>query len=165
MTSIFKVGGRVNYGALIISILIPLAVGFISSFLVGDSYGIFQELNKPSFAPPGWIFAPVWTILYILMGIASYRVWMYETENREIRAALFVYGIQLILNFLWTIIFFGLQLRVVAFIEIIILLIFIIITAIRFYRIDKIAAYLLIPYILWVSFAAILNFSVWRLNR
>lgn len=165
MGNIFRVKGKVNYGALIISVIIPLAIGFISSFLVGDSYEIFQELNKPSYTPPGWVFAPVWTILYTLMGIASYRIWMYGTENRGVRGALFTYGVQLILNFLWTIIFFGLQLRGLALIEIIILLIFIIITTIRFYRIDKTAGYLLIPYILWVSFAAILNFSIWRLNR
>ncbi len=165
MGSIFKINGRVSYGALILSIIIPLAVGFTSTLLVGDSYEMFQQINKPSFAPPGWIFGPVWTILYILMGIASYRIWMQGIEKREVRVALFFYGFQLILNFLWTIIFFGLQLMGLAFIEIITLLIFIIITAVRFYKIDKVAGYLLIPYILWVSFAAILNFSIWRLNR
>ncbi|SKC89036.1 TspO/MBR family protein [Maledivibacter halophilus] len=166
MLRLFRVKGKVNWIALIISILIPLLVGFLSSYLVGsDAYNSFEELTKPGFAPPAWVFAPAWIILYTLMGIASYRVWMYRSNRSDVRSALIVYGVQLFFNFLWTIIFFGLGLRGVAYIEIIILLILIIITTIRFYKIDKISGYLMIPYILWVSFASVLNLSIWLLNK
>ncbi len=164
MSRLFMVNGKVNLRALFISILIPLLVGFLSSYLVGNTYETFESLNKPSFAPPASVFGPVWTVLYILMGIASYRIWMYGTENKEVSRALMYYGLQLMFNFLWTIIFFGLELRGFAYIEILILLLLIIITTIKFYRIDKTAGYLMIPYLLWVSFASLLNLSIWLLN-
>lgn len=154
-----------NLLSLIIAILIPLAVGFLSSFLSRSGMEAYQSLIKPAFSPPGWIFAPVWTVLYILMGIASYRIWRLGPENPEVRSALKSYAMQLALNFLWSILFFGLGLRFLAFIDIILLLIFILITTIQFYRLDKPAAYLMIPYILWVSFAAVLNYTIWQLNR
>lgn len=165
MLRLFRVNGKINWLALIISILIPLSVGFLSSYLVKDSYQTFQELTKPSFAPPASVFAPVWTVLYILMGIASYRVWMYGLDRQDVRTALVFYGLQLFFNFLWTIIFFGLGLRGLAYIEIIILLILIIITTSRFYKIDKTAGYLFIPYLLWTMFASVLNMSIWLLNK
>ncbi len=164
MLRLFKVNGRVNIRALFISILIPLLVGFLSSYLVRDTYETFESLIKPSFAPPASVFAPVWTVLYILMGIASYRIWMYGTNRQDVCSALLYYGLQLIFNFMWTIIFFGLGLRGFAYVEILILLLLIIITTIKFYRIDKLAGYLLLPYLLWVSFASILNLSIWLLN-
>lgn len=161
---LFRVNGKINWLALIIAILIPLLVGALSSYLAGDSYQTFQELTKPSFAPPAWVFAPVWTVLYILMGIASYRIWMYGLNRQDVRGALLFYGLQLFFNFLWTITFFGLGLRGPAYIVIIILIILIMITTIRFYKIDKIAGYLLIPYLLWTMFASALNLSIWLLN-
>lgn len=164
MLRLFRVNGRVNIRALFISILIPLLVGFLSSYLVGDTYEAFENLIKPSFAPPASIFGPVWTVLYILMGIASYRIWMHGTNRKDVSSALVYYGLQLIFNFLWTIIFFGLGLRGFAYAEIMVLLFLIIITTIKFYRIDKLAGYLLVPYLLWVSFASILNLSIWLLN-
>lgn len=164
MLKLFRVNGKINWLALIISILIPLTVGFLSSYFIKDSYQTFQELTKPSFAPPASVFGPVWTVLYILMGIASYRVWMYGSNRQDVQNALVFYGLQLFFNFLWTILFFGLGLRGLAYIEIIILLILIIITTSKFYKIDKISGYLFIPYLLWVAFASILNLSIWLLN-
>ncbi|EOD01493.1 TspO/MBR family protein [Caldisalinibacter kiritimatiensis] len=158
---LFKVNGKKNYLALIIAIAIPLLVGFLSSYLVRDGYQTFETLNKPFFAPPAGIFAPVWTILYILMGIASYRIWMLPQVKKSLR----LYGIQLFFNFLWSIIFFGLALRGLAFLEIIVLLILIIATTKSFFKLDKISGYLLIPYVIWVSFASLLNLSVWLMNR
>jgi len=162
---LFRVNGKTNWIALAISIMIPLLVGLLSAYLIKDTFQNYAMLNKPSFAPPTQVFQPAWTLLYILMGIASYRVWMYGIGRPDVRSALFYYGLQLIFNFLWSIIFFGLGLRGLAYIEIIILLILIIITTIKFYRIDRIAGYLLVPYILWVSFASVLNLSIWLLNR
>lgn len=150
---------------LIIAIVIPLAVGAISAFLTSDTMVKFQQLNKPDFAPSGSIFPIVWTLLYILMGIASYRIYLKGTENQEVKSALLFYVIQLIFNFLWSIIFFGLGMRGLAFIWLIILWILIAITTVKFFKLDKIAGYLMIPYILWVSFAGVLNYSVWMLNR
>nr|WP_026895941.1 TspO/MBR family protein [Clostridiisalibacter paucivorans] len=149
----------------IISILIPLSIGFLSSILTKNSFDYYQTLIKPFFSPPGWIFAPVWTILYILMGIASYRIAKSDNSTILIKNALFFYVLQLILNFLWPILFFRFNLTFIAFIEIIILLVFIIITTLKFYNLDKFSAYLMIPYILWVSFASLLNFSIWFLNK
>lgn len=150
---------------LIIAIGIPLAVGALSAFLTSDTMVKFQQLNKPDFAPSGSIFPIVWTLLYILMGIASYRFYLKGIENQEVKSALIFYILQLIFNFFWSIIFFGLGMRGLAFIWLIILWILIVITTVKFYKLDKIAGYLMIPYILWVSFAGVLNYSVWMLNR
>lgn len=150
---------------LIIAIAIPLAIVALSAFLTRDTMLKFQELNKPDFAPPGSIFPIVWTVLFVLMGIASYRVYLKGIENQEVKNALIFYIIQLIFNFFWSIIFFRLELRGLAFIWLIILWILIVITTVKFYKIDKISGYLMIPYILWVSFAGVLNYSIWMLNR
>lgn len=150
---------------LIIAIVIPLALGALSALLARDTMEKFQQLNKPDFAPSGSIFPIVWTILFILMGIASYRIYLKGIENQEVKNALIFYMLQLIVNFFWSIIFFGFGMRGLAFIWLIMLWILIVITTVKFYKIDKIAGYLMIPYILWVSFAGILNYSVWMLNR
>lgn len=153
-----------NFIPLIISIIIPLAGGTISSFLSGNTGESFRNLNLPDFAPPGWIFAPVWTILYIMMGIAAYLVWKKGKEGENVTIALILYGLQLVFNFIWTPIFFGLEMRGLAFGVILILLVLIILTAKEFYNIDKRAGYLMIPYILWVLFATVLNYSIWQIN-
>lgn len=150
-----------NIYKLIISVLICLLAGFIGSFFTSVS-GWYFELNKPWFNPPNWVFAPVWTLLYVLMGISLYLVWIKGIKNAKIGLSLF--GIQLFLNALWSIIFFGLQAVLFAFIEIIVLWVFILLTIIWFYRISKSAAYLLTPYIVWVSFAAALNYWILLLN-
>ena len=138
-----------NKSALIISILIPLAVGSMSALFSGNmlSYSI---LDKPAFSPPGFIFPIVWTILYILMGISSYIVYSSNSPNKP--KALLIYGIQLFFNFCWSIIFFGLDLYLFAFIWLIALIF------------SPLAAYLQIPYLIWCIFAAYLNFSIFILN-
>ncbi len=146
---------------LIISILIPLVAGIIGSLLGNASQG-FEELIKPSFAPPGFIFPIVWTILYILMGISFYIIYNSNSEYRK--RAIIIYFIQLILNMLWTLIFFRLNLLLFAFIWIIVMIIFVILMIYYFYKINKISAFLQIPYLIWLIFAGILNFSIYVLN-
>lgn len=150
-----------NKSALIISILIPLAVGSMSALFSGNmsSYSI---LDKPAFSPPGFIFPIVWTILYILIGISSYIVYSSNSPNKP--KALLIYGIQLFFNFCWSIIFFGLDLYLFAFIWLIALIFIIIIMIRQFYIVSPLAAYLQIPYLIWCIFAAYLNFSIFILN-
>ena len=147
---------------LIVSVGGCLLVGFISGLWTARSVkSWYSRLKKPSFNPPNWLFGPVWTLLYILMGISLYIIW---NANGPVLAIIF-FIIQLILNFLWSLLFFSLRKPLVAFIDIILLLAMIILTAIEFYQISSIAAFLFIPYILWVSFASLLNFSVYSLNK
>lgn len=148
-----------------ISILICQLAGIIGSIFTSQSVGTwYLELQKPSFNPPNWIFAPVWIILYFLMGISLYLVWSEGNKSKEAKSAYSIFGVQLFLNAIWSLLFFGLQSPFYAFLEIIFLWIAILFTIICFLKISKSAAYLLIPYILWVSFAAVLNFSLWVLN-
>src|SRR3989344_4009863 len=125
----------------------------------------YNTLNKPFFTPPSWWFGPAWTALYILMGISAYLVWKKGFKKKQIKEALKIFTIQLILNLFWSPIFFGAKQIFPALIVIIIMWIFILKTIRAFAKIDRIASYLLYPYIFWVSFATILNFSVWILNR
>ena len=146
---------------LIISILIPFLASAIGGFFTSTSVSTwYVSLVKPSFNPPSWIFGPVWTLLYLLMGIALYLVWIKKSDKK----AFIAFGVQMFLNALWSVLFFGLQKPLLAFIEIIFLWAAILFTTFYFYRINKISAYLLIPYILWVSFAAVLNFYLFILN-
>ena len=150
---------------LIISIAIPLAVGSISSLFTASSVdGWFTTIQKPSFNPPNWIFAPVWTILYIMMGIACYLVWEMDANKKIKSTAIFFYGVQLALNFLWSLIFFYAQQPGWALADIILLWLMILLTIIWFGKVSIIPAWLMIPYICWVSFATILNFYIWKLN-
>lgn len=154
---------KIKYLKLLFSLAICQLTGIIGSFFTITSLSNwYLTLNKPSFNPPNWIFGPVWTILYLLMGISLYLIW--KNYNKISRTAIILFSIQLTLNLLWTILFFGLKNVLFAFIEIIILWIFILLTIITFYKQSKTAAFLLIPYIVWVSFAAILNFSILYLN-
>jgi tryptophan-rich sensory protein len=144
---------------LIISILICLAVGGISGFFTANSVSTwYKDLNKPSFNPPNYLFGPVWTILYILMGVALYFIW---TSNNKTAIIFFI--IQLALNFAWSLLFFQLKNPLIALIEILLLLTAMILTV--FYARNPTVTYLFIPYILWVSFATILNASIFFLNR
>ncbi len=147
----------------IISIAIAQGVGGLSAYLSQGTMGIYQNLNQPSFAPPGWLFGVAWTILYTLMGIAAYRV--YDVGGNISKNALVSYGLQLVFNFMWTIIFFRLGERGIAFGWLIILLALIIITTVKFYKVDNVAGYIMIPYILWVSFAGVLNYAIWQINK
>lgn len=166
MNNIFKVNGRTSFGMLAVSIIISEGTGVLSALAVGGAFDLkVQNIIQPSFAPPSSVFAPVWTVLFFLMGLAAYRIWMYGYEHKGVKKAVLLYLVQLGLNFLWTILFFGLALRGLAMVEILVLLLFIILTTIEFFRLDKLAGYLMVPYILWVSFASVLNYSIWMLNR
>lgn len=144
-----------------------LAVGFISGQATQSGVdNWFPTIEKPSFNPPGWLFAPVWTVLYILMGIAAGMVWHHIDRDREtVRKGLLFFAIQLALNGLWSVLFFGLHNPLLAFVEIIILWLMIYETFVQFRKVEKSAAYLLLPYLAWVSFATVLNGSIWWLNR
>ena len=126
----------------------------------------YPTLIKPSFNPPNWIFAPVWSMLYVMMGVAAGLVWdRIEIEKEAVKKALIFFAIQLALNALWSYLFFGLHNPMLAGLEIIVLWLMIFETYIQFAKINKIAGYLFLPYLAWVSFAAVLNGSIWWLNR
>ncbi len=149
----------------IISILIAQLAGAVGSiFTTASIQNWYVFLEKPFFAPPNWLFAPAWITLYTLMGIAAFLAWQ-KTENLKLRnCALNLYGVHLILNALWSVIFFGMRNPGLAFIEIVVLWIFILVITVKFFRIRKVAGFLFIPYLLWVSFASVLNLSIWLLN-
>lgn len=148
-----------NIPLLVLSIGLCLGAGILGSFFTFSAIPEwYSTLNKPFFSPPNWIFGPVWTALYILMGISLYLIW----QKKKVPL---VFWIQLILNAVWSIIFFRLKNPGLAFIDIVVLWIAIILTIKYFYPISKLAGYLLIPYLLWVSFAAILNYAILILNN
>ncbi|MFH1392317.1 MAG: TspO/MBR family protein [bacterium] len=154
-----------NFFKLIIAVIVSELAGIIGSiFTVSAIPTWYAELVKPALSPPNWLFGPVWTTLYFLMGIAAFLVWKRGFERKNIKIALGLFCIQLFLNALWSIIFFGLHSPGAAFIEIIVLWLAIIIAIIAFSKISKPAAWLLAPYIIWVSFAAYLNYVIWILN-
>jgi tryptophan-rich sensory protein len=148
---------------LLLSIGICLGAGFIGSFFTYSAIpDWYAGLNKPPFNPPNWVFGPVWTLLYILMGISFYTIWISKSKFKKKGIKIFL--IQLILNTSWSIAFFGFKNPELALINIIVLWIAIFLTIKSFLKISKVAAYLLIPYLLWVSFAGILNLSIVLLN-
>ena len=142
---------------------IPLAVGGLATLLSGGM-GNYQVMNQPPLSPPGWIFPLVWTALYILMGEASYRIFTSDADKPQKRKALIAYGAQLFLNFLWPLFFFGGQMYLTSFIILVLLWVAVFITLRWFSEIDESAGDLLIPYLLWVTFAGYLNFGVFLLN-
>ena len=144
---------------LIISIIIPIVIGFLGS-LIGNVQNGFDGISKPSFTPPMIVFPIVWIVLYVLMGISSYLVY----ENGDDEGALLIYGIQLIINSLWTFFFFNLKWFLFSFILVLVILGLVIVMTIKFYKVNKIAGYLQIPYIIWLIFAAILSLNVYFLN-
>jgi tryptophan-rich sensory protein len=152
----------------ILSVVVTcLVIGYFSGIVTQSAITTwYPTLIKPSFNPPNWIFAPVWSTLYIMMGIAAGLVWdRIDLESELVKNALVVFAIQLALNALWSYLFFGLHNPMLAGIEIIILWLMIFETYTQFYKINKIAAYLLLPYLAWVSFAMVLNISIWWLNK
>jgi benzodiazapine receptor len=154
-----------NYKKLVVAVLICLVAGLIGSFFTINSVNTwYATIQKPSFNPPNWVFGPVWTALYILMGLSAYLVWMKGWGRKDVRSALAVFGLQLVLNVLWSVIFFGAKQLFYSFVEIAFLWLSIVLTILLFYKISKNAALLLVPYLLWVSFAAFLNYSVWQMN-
>jgi translocator protein len=149
----------------IIAISIPLVIGAAAGFFTSSAIkGWYTTIVKPSFNPPNYLFGPVWTVLYILMGIACYIIWNSNAKASIKKSALLVYAIQLALNFSWSIFFFYLENPAAAFVVIILMFIMIATTIFWFKKISVTAAWLLVPYICWVSFATALNFAIWQLN-
>ncbi|MBQ9949557.1 MAG: tryptophan-rich sensory protein [Clostridia bacterium] len=155
---------KINWKLLIICIAIPLAVGGISALVTHEAMESFSSLNQPPLSPPPSLFPVVWSILFTLMGIASYLVCTSGAQREEIRGALWLYGIQLLINFLWTIIFFNFAMYTFAFLWILMLLAFVIANTVSFYKIRKSAGLLLLPYVAWIIFAGYLNFMISVLN-
>jgi tryptophan-rich sensory protein len=146
------------YAGLAAWILVSLSAGFFGSrFSPGEWYAL---LEKPSWNPPGWVFGPVWTILYILMGVAVWLVW----KSRGFSGAVYLFLAQLALNALWSYLFFGINRPGLAFLEILVLWVLILATMLAFRRVSTTAGALMVPYLLWVSFASVLNYALWRLN-
>ena len=155
---------------MVVKLVVCLALTFSAALLgslftrnvVGDWYA---NLNKPFFTPPGWLFGPVWTALYVLMAVSAAMVWDKGLDKAAVRIALALFLVQLILNGLWTPLFFGLKMPLLALVEILLLWVAIGLTILAFARVSLVAAVLLLPYILWTCFAAVLNLFIWLLNR
>lgn len=151
-----------------IGLILFLAASYAAA-AIGSAFTVpavdpwYQELVRPSWTPPDWIFGPVWTVLYATIGISAWLVWL-EGGLRGARAAMSVYAVQLVLNALWSVLFFGLRRPDLALIDIVLLWVSIVATVVLFWRKRAVAGWLLVPYLAWVSFAAALNFAIWQLN-
>lgn len=156
---------KIKKDELIISIMIPVAVGVVSSLISGNAMATFDMVKKPPLSPPGWLFPVVWTILYVLMGIASYLIYRQGRGREEVEEALRVYVLQLVFNFFWSIFFFNFEWYLFSFLWLVALWVLILIMIVRYAKISKVAAYLMIPYLVWVTFAGYLNFGIFLLNR
>lgn len=150
----------------IISILLALAVGGFSALLTAQNQDLYNEIVTPPLAPPGWLFPVVWTVLYILMGVSAAIIYTDKESSIEQRCeALSPYAISLVVNFFWSILFFNMRVFLFSFVWLLLLLFLIVITIVRYYKIKPLAAYLQIPYALWVAFAGYLNLATWILNK
>lgn len=150
---------------LITSLVICQLAGVIGSIFTKSAITTwYAVLKKPSFTPPNWVFSPVWITLFVLMGISAFLVWNKGPSDQRVKIALSIFVAQLILNVVWSVMFFGLRSPLAGLIGIAVLWIAILLSILYFFKVSNIAGILLLPYILWVSFAAILNFSIWRLN-
>jgi translocator protein len=151
---------------LFISLLIPLLVGAVAGYFTSKGVSTwYVTLNKPSFNPPNWLFGPVWTTLYVLMGVGLYLVWKKPDDTIGRNIAITIFFIHLVFNFFWSFIFFAWQKPNFAFVEIVMLWLSIVATIYFFYKVDRTAALIQIPYLCWVSFATVLNFAIWQLNK
>ena len=150
---------------LVISIVACQCAGIIGSIFTTPAIPTwYAALEKPPFAPPNWLFAPAWITLYLLMAIAAFLIWRKGLEQKEVKSALIIFLAQLVLNVLWSVVFFGLQSPLYGVVVIVALWVVILLTILRFFKLSTAAGALLLPYILWVSFAAVLNVSIWVLN-
>ena len=161
---------KVNVLKLIVAIIIPLAVGMLSSFITKDSMMSFNAMKKPPLSPPGILFPIVWIILYVLMGISSYIIFVSDGKNvgsnlKLKNKCLFLYVFQLVFNFFWSIIFFKFKLYYVAFVWLIVLWILVFLLFVECKKINKVSSYLLMPYLAWMTFAAYLNISIALFNK
>lgn len=155
---------KIDVKKLIICIAIPLLVGGVSAFLTKDAMKQFETLNQPPLSPPGWLFAVVWPILYILMGVSFYLISESAADAEAVVSAQRIYYFQLVLNFLWPTLFFNLGWYLFAFFELVLLWLAVVVMIRRFADISKLAAYLNIPYLIWLTFAGYLNLGIWWLN-
>lgn len=153
---------KIQWKRLLVYLAIPLGVGALAGILTKDSMMQFSLLNRPPLSPPGWLFPVVWTVLFLLMGYASYLV--SRSDSVQKRPALILYAIQLIVNFFWSIFFFNFEWYLFSFFWLVLLWVLILLTIRAFWRISPTAAILLIPYLLWVTFAGYLNLAIWLLN-
>ena len=155
---------NVKWKTMLICLAIPLGVGGLAALLTRGSMEAYDELLQPALSPPGWVFPVVWTILYILMGWSSYRILVAEAPKETKRNALILYGVQLFFNFMWSLLFFRWELRLSAFFWLLTLWVLIYLTIQFFYRVDDFAGDLLLPYLLWATYAAYLNMGVILMN-
>ena len=155
---------KLNKRLLILCIVIPLLVGAAAAFLTRNSMELFASVEKPPLAPPAWLFPAAWTVLYTLMGISSYLIVTAETDKVKKEDALRIYAYQLIVNFLWPTFFFNFQWYGFSFLWLVLLWVLVFIMILRFREISKAAAYLNIPYLIWLTFAGYLNLGIWLLN-
>lgn len=154
-----------NIGRLVAALVIPIVIGGISAALSAKGMINYATMNKPPLSPPAWMFPVAWTILYLMMGFASYLIVVSEGEMRSKAMALIIYALQLLMNFMWSIIFFKWEQFMTAFAWLFVMFVFVIGCTIRFWRIKKLAAYMMIPYIAWLMFAAYLNMGAYILNQ
>jgi tryptophan-rich sensory protein len=156
---------KINYRKLVIAIFVCMLAGFVGSVATSPKITTwYSSLVKPWFAPPNWLFGPAWTTLYVLMGIALYLVWQKGLKTQNGKYAVYLFGFQLGLNALWSFLFFGLESPFFGLVGIAALWFAIVATIWEFYMVEKKAAYLLVPYLAWVSFASLLNYAIWALN-
>ena len=146
----------------VFSILLALTVGGLSALATANNMNIYDKIQSPPLSPPGWLFPVVWTILFVLMGISAAMIFLSKSKKKD--DALFIYAVSLVLNFSWSIFFFNMQSFIISFIVLVALWLSIIITIIQYYKIHKAAAWLQLPYLLWVTFAGYLNFAIILLN-
>ena len=155
---------RVKWKSLLLALALPLAVGGLSALVTRNQMAAFSQLNQPPLSPPAWLFPVVWTVLFLLMGLASYLVGRSDADSLLIRRALTFYGLQLVVNFFWPILFFNGKVYFIAFLWLLLLWGLILATMVQFARVRKSAAWLLLPYLLWVTFAGYLNLGLFLLN-
>lgn len=149
----------------VIAIGIAEGIGILGSVFTASAIPTwYATLIRPSFAPPSWVFGPVWTILFAMMGVSACIIWRQRKQRKDVRRALDLFGIQFALNVLWSVLFFGMQNPGAALVEIVVLWFAILFTIVTFAKISRLAAWLLVPYLLWVSFATVLNYAFWMLN-
>ena len=156
---------NINKRLLSICIAIPLFVGLLAGLITNTSMEMFAMVEKPLLSPPAWLFPVVWTILYVLMGVSSYIILTADTSQEEINSAIKIYVYQLIVNFLWPTFFFNFGWYFFSFLWLILLWVLVFLMIRKFYDINKIAAYLNVPYLVWLTFAGYLNAGIWLLNR
>ncbi len=156
---------KIKWKSLLVCLAIPLAIGGLSALITNNAMKHFSSLNQPPLSPPAWLFPVAWSILYLLMGWASYLIWTAKAEAEQKTGALTLYAVQLIFNFFWSLFFFNGKAYLFSFIWLVIMEILIVLTTKKFWKIRPFAGKLMIPYIVWVVFAAYLNFGIWQLNR